>query len=606
MPPKKKSAAAAKAPKQEPLKEIGPEPEISPPEPKKIPKKPFFRHVIYNCSTKVQHIRAKLWKIRSCTFAEYEESEHTDLDVPFDAIKSILQKKFQNTLKSSIIKKSFKHVKRIDSNPSFLAKFRFTKRLCSILLSVEEKFKDYRILRPFLSPSLKNCYLRLNNEEKRIDPKLVAAFRIVRKCKLVIDSDANEIYMRINPAKLISHRSLNELFPVQDIDDSGYDLVRNQIIINATECFEEIWYHYPSVPTRGTKINPDLSFLPNLQELHLGCWSKRPLGEKMDDLSFVKQYSRLKTLGILLQNREIQTLDYVADLPELKEFKFGSGEPSILKGPMASLPNLTQLEKFELYLNDPPIFSMEHVKDFIFQNKGLKELDLSLTIQNIGILFAEDEDFTLPEIEKLRLNLINFERPYAGAAKRITEVLKTHDSIKEVALIVDQSHADLNTILLKDGLAKMKSLEKLTLEFRMSGGLEENKYKHLKDVFTNQTGLVALDLDISCDAIASRELGTILDGLMKLKNLKKFRLKAMLTKMTPAAFNKLSSFIVSLRYIKALEFDLRGLSEEDGEQLRQKMLPKAPLSDEPFSFYSSDRAKYYKNKNINEDELDLE
>ncbi len=57
MPPKKKSTAAAKISKQDSMKEGLPEPEISPPEPNKIPKKPFFRFMDSCTLTKARHIR---------------------------------------------------------------------------------------------------------------------------------------------------------------------------------------------------------------------------------------------------------------------------------------------------------------------------------------------------------------------------------------------------------------------------------------------------------------------------------------------------------------------------------------------------------------------
>ena len=589
--PKQDKTPTEKLSKQKPTQKSSPESEISPLGPKKIPKRPFFRSVVYDNVDRVQHIRVKLWKIHSFTPLEFDQDpQENDSDDDFVDEETKLTPKeiFQNTLKSSTIKKGLRHVKRIEYDPSSFSKHRFMKQTCStwrlhsLLLTFEEKFKDYSILRPFLSSSLKNCYLRFNTEEERIDPKLVAAFRIVRKCKLIIDSDANEIYMRINTAQLFSHRSLNKFFPVKETDDSGWELVRNQIIINSPECFEEIWFRCPDAPTRGTKVNPDLSFLPNLQDLQFG-WSKPRWDGQVDDLSFVKQYRKLQNLAIRLRNREAETLDFIADLSELKEFKFTSIQPNA-RGPIRSLPNLSKLERFGLNLTESSRFTTQHVRDFISKNKGLKELDLSLKIEDMRAVLEENENFTLPEIEKLKIDLDLVFKRYAEEAKKIAETLKRHDSIKELTLTVSKSYGDLNAILLKDGLAQMKSLEKLTLEFGTSGEPEESKYLSLKDVFTKLTGLVELDLDLSCDAIESKEFGTILDGLMELKNLKRFVFRAKLAELTPAAFDKLSRFLVSLRHMKGLEIDLTGISEEDGRKLRGQLLPKFPLSYDFFSF----------------------
>ena len=395
----------------------------------------------------------------------------------------------------------------------------------------------------------------------------------------------NSLNVSINSAKLLSSRRLKLH---ENFNGSGSNFLSDKVIINAPECFEEIRFANFDPYTRAQNVILDLPSLPNLRELRLALKSEK-FGERIEDFSFVKQYSKLQSLKMTFIKCEPKNLDFLADLPALKSFSFLSRLYNNIiseQRPTKNLPNLTQLEKLKLHLFMSNMLSLENIKSFISQNKGLKELDLGLTIQEIGVIFEENEDFTLPNIEKLRLNFLFLERPYAGAAKRIAEVLKSHDSIKDLILEISHSFADLNAILLKDGIAKMKSLEKLTLQFRSSGGLEENKFKHLKDIFTSQTGLIELDLDLGSDVLGTRESGAILDGLMKLKNLKKLRFKARFAKMTPAAFSKLSGFIVSLRHLKVLELDLKGISEEDVEELRQQMLPKLPLSQDSFSFVS--------------------
>jgi len=42
-----------------------------------------------------------------------------------------------------------------------------------------------------------------------------------------------------------------------------------------------------------------------------------------------------------------------------------------------------------------PIFAIEEIQDPICKNQGLKELDLRLTIQDTGIAFEENEEFSL-------------------------------------------------------------------------------------------------------------------------------------------------------------------------------------------------------------------
>jgi len=299
----------------------------------------------------------------------------------------------------------------------------------------------------------------------------------------------------------------------------------------------------------------------------------------------VQQFQQLKSLSIQLDHRESETLDFLENLPNLKEFSFSSRQSTIREGPLRKLPNLTKLEKIGLCLGQPSIVKMENVREFILNNKGLQSLDLSLSIQDFGIVFEEDEDneFIIPCLENLRIDLLLVERPYAGAAKKIVKVLKQHHSLKELTLEIQQSNADLNVILLKDGLAHLKPLQHLVLKFCMTGGLEDNKFKHLKEVFTNLTNLTSLDLSLNSDSLGPRDLGPILDGLEKLQRLEIMKWQGKLAKLTPAVDKKLAKYLISLRRLRGWNICLRGLSEETLEEFRTNVLPRFVLRNEIFS-----------------------
>jgi len=584
--PKEKATAAVKVLKQESVKETLPKLEIPPSEPKKIPKKAFFRYMDYDSLTKAWHIRVKLWKMHSFSIPKFQSA---------NSRKAKLEReKLISSFKCATIKKSLKSVKKFEYDPSLFNRQGLMKKLCSnwrahsLSLFVEEKFKNYGALKPFMNPNLKNCQISLNAQWGRVDPKLVAIFRIVRKSKLIITSSVKLFNMWINTAKLPSDRKLKMIVPTIN-HHNKYDFHSNQIVTNAPECLEKIWFANMDPHMEPQKIYPDLSPFPNLQELRLARMGHR----EETNFSFVKHYPKLQSFRLFLHNYEPETLDFLDDLPCLRSFSFLS-ECSHKNGrhPIKSLPNLTKLEKLKFYSIASSIFTIEHVRDLISKNKGLKELDLGLTIQDIGILFEENKDFVLPNIEKLRLYFARIEFPYIGEAKRIAEVLKAQDSIKELTLELSCNFSDLNAILLRDGVAQMKPLEKFKLRFPKIGFENERKFQHLKDVFTNHPGLVELDFDTKSNIIVTKELELILDNLAMLKNLKAFRFKARVTKMSRAAFNKLVDFIVSLRHLKALELDVVGVSREDGERLRQKILPRYPLSKDPFSF-SPDNPSYF-------------
>jgi len=301
----------------------------------------------------------------------------------------------------------------------------------------------------------------------------------------------------------------------------------------------------------------------------------------------VGQYSKLESLSIRLDSRETETLDFLTNLPFLKEFSFSSNLLKPRQGPLRRLPALTKLEKLSVYLNGSTLFEMNHIQEFISNNKALKNLSLGLSIQNIANIFGEDDDvnFRLPLIESLHLDLITCQKPYAAAAKMIAQTLKKLDCIKQLSLEIEQSSPDLNAILLKQGVASVKGLEELTLKYHITAGLEDNKFKHLKDVFVNLENLKVIELDLSSDHLSSREFSSLLDSLSRQMGLQKFKFTGKVTKWTPVVSAKLLDFFVSIRHLSVLKIFLGGILEEGGVKIKESLLPKFPLSQDTFSFF---------------------
>jgi len=544
MPPKKKVGAPLKVLKPESKKDTEPELGLPPSRPKKIPKKPIFINGDFNNIKEVRKIRAKLWKVRSGTLPQYFM---TPTDTFYN--KNYGVEGFVKRLENPTIQKSLRHVKRLSTEALLLFTSKHFKKLCSswklsyLQLTFRKKIQNYNALKAFLNPRFRFCQLVFMNRDQ-VDSALLLAFQRVTKCHLYL-------YLNLMDETLSARVKIDQLRKLKKVKQTEDDsFLHNQAIIDASECFEATSFF-----CTDSRIS-HLPKLPDLQRFELLLQDLRK-EESIEDVSFVKQYPELKALILRLGKREIENFDAIMDLAHLKEFHLYSRQWKARQDPPRILPDLTKLEKLTLSLYDHPIFDIEQVKEFINKNRGLKRLSLTLTVSDMAFILEEDEDFTLPEIETLQLDMVKLEKP-TGGAKIIAETLRNHPAIKELILRLEQSNSNLNGILFKDGVARMKSLEKLTINFyKLAGGLEENKFKHLRNIFTNLIDLVELDLNLSQDVLPSKEISSILDWLDQLKNLKKLTLSAKCFKLTSAASNKLSNFIASLQHLKAKEINVQ-------------------------------------------------
>ena len=92
------------------------------------------------------------------------------------------------------------------------------------------------------------------------------------------------------------------------------------------------------------------------------------------------------------------------------------------------------------------MFTFDNAKNFIFQNRDLKTLNLNLTMQHLGSLLEENENLTLPNIENLRLCVIRYEKSFTESAKKVIQTLKRLKSVKKLEIEISKGSAQLNGI----------------------------------------------------------------------------------------------------------------------------------------------------------------
>ena len=558
-----------------------------PPNCPKIQKRPHFRYVDFDRLRRAQHIRVKFWKFRSFKLSRFV-SEPKPTFLSRENQENEEKKKFENTFKSSTIKRSLKLIKRIYLNFLLFSKYRFLLQFCKsrALNAIDLEFpptdKLKGLFNVLMNPKLKNCSLISNSESltNQLNPHLVGSFRKLRNCNLLIKRRMNRLKILLNTDKLLSEGTNGQLVRMRQ--DPRCSFVSNYAMINAPNSIERISSHCSR--TFMYKEISHLPPLPNLKDLQFVEHNLET--SEIIDLSFLGQSLKLERLSIRLHSQRIGILDYLTNLPSLKDFSFHSSIQSSLD----RLPNLTKLEKFSLQLTEPTLFTMKHIRSFISNNKDLKSLSLSLPIQNIGDIFegGEDDDrnLPLPPIESLHLTLLPRQRLCADAAKTIAETLKKLVSIKQLSIRIEHSSAHINEILLKQGVASVKSLEEFRLKYYESGGQEYDKFKHLKNIFINLENLKALELDLSCSIISSGKFSSILDGLSRLKCLEKFIFIGKLGILTPATSNKFLNFLTSIRHLKSFHVSLQGITEEEGVKIKENLLPKFTLSQDPFPYIS--------------------
>ena len=538
--------------------------------------KPHFRYAAdYDRISKAQLIKVKFWKLHSFRLVNFYQEP--DKSQGFDQIQKS-HKKFQDTLNTSTIKKCLKHVKKITilqreilKRQSFL-QFCSTLKLNRLHLSMTSEIEPFKTLKRFMNSKLRYCVLSypFSYQTEHLDPQTASLFRRMRKCRLFVTSFFHKVQMLINTDQL---RSWTRSFSSQ----------LTHILPNIPDCLEKISYEFREKSYTKLEVITSLPPLPNLKELHLkfdgSLQQKKPI-----DLSFIAQYSNLESLKIHLISAEASNWDSLSKLSGLKEFDFTSQKYfSFQKQPVGSLPNFTMLEKIRLSMEDPFVFGIGDIRDLLQRSKNLQSLELNLSIQNINSILRE---LVLPHIEKLKLSPFFVNRSTSDEAKKLAEILRAHDSIKEFELDFETCQGDLNAILFKEGLPEMRSLESFTLNYRwpQRGEPQGNNFIYLQGIFTNLKNLRSLNLMICKDTLGPQEFTSILDGLSKLKSLEKFGFAAKFAPLTSADSMKFHEFLVSLRYLKVLDLRLHGISEKETNRLKQALLPKFALSQEKFYF----------------------
>jgi len=575
MPPKIKPAPT-KLQKQEAPTQIIRQPEL-----KRIPKGPIFRqNVEYNGKNLELHqqIRAKLWKLHSCKLKYFK-------------------------FKSPTFLKSLKYLKKLKIDTNYLPKellssqfgpflkFCESLRLDSLHLAYHPKLKPqhFRVFRAFRNSRLRDftldmcSYFYYYSQQNEIRPKFLNAFRRLKKCNLLLLT-SEQIKMLLNTDKLLSWKKLHRCGPIKPKSET--ETSSRWVLKNIPKSLVKI--HSVLKPLLHQNKAPDLPSLPNLRKLGLvldysSHYYPYDYETHVSNFSFIKNLPKLESLNIKLEKCELDSLDFLVDLPCLKELAFAYNQSNTKQRPILNLPNLVNLEILRLDLKEPSILAIDHITSLISNNPNLRSLDLNLSIQNLGVIFAGDDLF-LPRLETLSIDINSIQKPYIEEAQNIAKALKKHHFVEKLQINLEQSHADLNEVLLEGGLAHMKSVQDLTLKCEKAGGLKGKKFQYLKDVFKNLVSLTSLELDVSSDLLRPPEINSFLVDLGQLKNLKKFWLSARLLKMTRANLDQLSSYLVSIKHFKNLQIRLKGVSQKEENELKNDLFIKSALATGSFSF----------------------
>jgi len=526
-----------------------------------VPKrKPHFRYVDYDSTSRAQHIRVKLWKLHSCNVSTLNlelkdnRSEMKQLPKP---------KEFERTFKWPTIKESLKYIKKFEffsrliSDDQYLIQRCKSLKLETLNLSLIRQRRPERWLKAFRNSKLKECSVECS---PHLHSKLIYSFRRVRKCNLFIKADRNDKsktkMLLLNTGKLLPWSQLTQI---------------DQALIIPSKSISKISYKWK--PTR-----PQLPASPNLQQLSLYL-KPSDINQSVVDLSFVKQYSKLKVLSIQLPSTQAPDFGFLVGLPCLQDLylsflQFGR----LLKPLKLSFPSLKKLKKFGLCLDESKLLIIDNVKNFVSHNKSLQSLKLSLSSQHIADILEE-----VTMIESLQLDFIQSEQFDSSSARKIVGSLKRLDSIKKLSLKYNGNFVELNQVLLKEALTSMRSLEDFTLKYNRFDTTERNNFRYFPDVFESLVCLKALDLDLGENYLYSEDRKSILDALCMLKCLQKFRFTGNFSfHLSNATFTQFETFLTSIRHIKNLHASLKGIPQNTETELWQNLLPRFPLSSNPF------------------------
>ena len=206
-------------------------------------------------------------------------------------------------------------------------------------------------------------------------------------------------------------------------------------------------------------------------------------------------------------------------------------------------------------------------KNFLITpRKGLKTLELFLSIDRIIEDFTEDAG--LPSIQNLTLAILKIDPTNIKKIKAFQASLLNFKQVQKLdlqldALFVNFLHPTLKT------LEQFVNLKKFNVTALYSGELEDKKFAKFKDLFKKIPSLKSLGLDFEAELMNSRELTSLVDGLTFLEDLRAFNFKASLVKITPAAFTKFTSLLESRRKISEMKIQVKGLNEEEEEELQK-------------------------------------
>jgi len=544
----------------------------------RIPKKPLFRTAKFHSLPTIDEVRIKFWKLKSWSLgaekmdASFWESEGRAVQI-------------RKGLWSPTLRKSLKGIKRFDVSENKHLKIPDLKRFFPELSKAENLALSANcqnaltkiFLKKCLNPQLKSLNLHSNlyvftKEGDEFFKKACKYLNKLKKCTSQVKFNPDPVSVGIKLPISFSP-VLPNVYQSTMLTERGILTVQDhqngcmtQFILSLRNSIQELSIACNLYANQESKIEmlQDMEF-PHLKKFKLQVQSRFE-DQKVGYLSFIKNSPNLEILR--LDQREygsIGSLDFLTFLPNLCEFSMTAeswrGKPLSLELPDFS--TLTVLERLKIPLG---MRNLQNIVQLMQKNANLKTLEIILDVKRLIQTFTEEVDLgslqtltlTIPGINPADLKQIKALQISLLCFKHVQKLdLRLH------AFYVSCLHPTLKT------LEQFSNLKHFRLGALYSGELEDKKFAKFKDLFKKMPDLRSLELDFRSEIMNSRELASLIDGLGALENLKALIFKASLVKITPTSFSKFAGFLESRKNIREVKIQVKGLSEEEEEQLQK-------------------------------------
>jgi len=534
---------------------------------RKIPNKPFFRTIKIHSLNKISEVRIKLWKLKSWTLETGSRFEPNPYNQTVQTIKN---------LSSSTFRKSLKFIKNFDFSKNRLIRipdlkkvFPYLSKADSLALVTNQANPSTKtFLKKFLNPQLRHIYLdtdflALQNEEgNRFLKKVLMYLNKVQRCMHRVKIHPPSCSMLVTTQQPIKFSKV----PPQNQENA----VLKPLILSLGNSIQELSIDLSYTPYLGNVENlQDIQF-PHLKKFKYKfsrMFQVRPENHLSPVyLSFLGNCPSLEAVNLDLNWVQIESLDFLAFLPKLRDFSLKSEKLQIVcfRAQVPDIPAIATLERLKIHIDFGTV-NIQNVSQIIQMNPGLKTLEIILSMDRIIEAFTENIE--LPLLENLTFGVLQIDLKNQKQLKALQTLLLRFKHVAKLDLQLDAFFVDCLHPSLKT-LEQFSNLKELRITALHAGQLEDKKFSKFKDLFKKMPNLRSLELGFGYDLMNSRELSSLVDGLVSLENLEEFYFKAFLAKITSASFIKFASFLESRRKIKEMRVQVKGLSVEEEKELQ--------------------------------------